>query len=350
MKHKICTLLLTLVMAMSAGLFSACRQEKQPSGDVNTTDPNGQHGTPETPPAEEQATEGLHYTPIYGEDNETVIGYNVGVGEAVDEEKIVIPAEHDGLPVLRIGMPEEFFGPVTNQEGAYNYTDKFLEECTAYFEELGYDPRELEGDKENIELFQKILYSFYQQYTFTYSKAKTIEIPNGVTEIGLYALAGSDIESLYLPESVTKIENLSFITPFNFCNNLTKIEISEKNPVYHSEGNCIIETATKTVVAGCKASVIPEGTLSIGMSAFSCVGSIGTGGTAMEVYIPKSVTSIQNYAFFQCVIDRIVYGGTIEEWNRIDKLKSAQSVGWRANGTVYEVVCTNGTLTGSDIG
>ncbi len=294
MKHKICALLLTLVMAMSAGLFSACRQEKQPSGDVNTTDPNGQHGTPETPPEEEQATEGLHYTPIYGEDG-TAIGYTVGVGEAVDEEKIVIPAEHDGLPVLRIGMWEDFFEPWPPDapvEGQYSSTKKFNESYTSYCEGLGYDPQEIEKD---VELYLKVTISFFQQYSFVYSKAKTIKVPNGVKEIGFDAFAGSDIESLYLPESVTDFKYVSNLCPLGFCNKLTKIEVSEKNPVYHSEGNCIIETATKTVVAGCKTSVIPEGIRKIAPFAFESVQNLE------EINIPKSVTSIGGYAFANCI-------------------------------------------------
>ncbi len=384
MKHKLCALLLALFMAMSAGLFSACREEKQPSGDVNVTDPSGgteQGGTqnkdpdegeqkpdeggesgPETPPAEEQATEGLHYTPIYGADNETVIGYNVGVGEAVDEEKIVIPAKHDGLPVLRIGMPKEFFDPWPTDGSrpdivALQCTDKLNEEFSAYVEKLGYDPQELKWQelKGDRKLYLKVGISFCRQYAFLNSKAKTIKIPSSVTQIGFLALNFSGIESLYLPESVTKIENAFPFGLLSFCDKLTKVEVSEKNPVYHSEGNCLIETATKTAVAGCKTSVIPEGTPSIGYGAFSCIGLTGLTSTGKaegveEFFIPKSVTSIQNYAFSTCMIDRIVYGGTIEEWNSIDKLRSDEFVGWWANGIIHEVVCTNGTLTGSDIG
>lgn len=373
MKHKLCALLLTLVMAMSAGLFSACREEKDPSGDVNVTDPSGgteQGGTqnkdpdegeqkpdedgesgPETPPAEEQATEGLHYTPIYGEDG-TAIGYTVGAGEAADEEKIVIPAKHDGLPVLRIGMWEDFFEPWPPDapvEGQYSLTKKCRESFISYCEGLGYDPQEIAKD---AELYQKVNISFFQQYSFVCSKAKTIKIPNGVTQLGFFALVASNVESLYLPESVTDCRLIDVYSPLGFCNKLTKIEVSEKNPVYRSEGNCLIETATKTVVAGCKASVIPEETPSIGPYAFASIGFGSLDGTETsdteefkEIKIPKSVISIGEYAFFQCGLERIIYAGTVEEWNTIDKARD-----WRENTSIKEVVCTNGTQTGSDIG
>ena len=360
MKHKFCALCLTLVMAMSAAtLFSACGEEKTPSGDVNVTDPSGSGQNPDEgnknpdgggqnpgeggqnpdggeqnpgeggeggqpAPEEEQATEGLHYTAIYGEDNTTAIGYIVGAGEAAEEENIVIPAKHDGLPVLRIGLPEEYFGPDSAHEGAYNYTDKFFESYNAYVAGLGYNFEELE--------YQEVLAvrnSFIQQYSFAYSKAKTIKIPNSVTQLGILAFSESSIESLYIPESVTEIETLN-----------------PQNPVYHSEGNCLIETATKTVIAGCKTSVIPEGVLAIGAGAFACMEELE------EINIPKSVTVIRNYAFLQCTkLKRIVYGGTEEEWKNIDKRENNYSAqGWRTGASIEEVVCTNGTLTGSDIG
>ena len=74
------------------------------------------------------------------------------------------------------------------------------------------------------------------------------------------------------------------------------LTVAEGNIVYHSAGNCIIETASKTLIAGCKASVIPsDGSVtSIAEDAFSYCRSL------TSITIPSSITSIGKYAFNHC--------------------------------------------------
>ena len=130
---------------------------------------------------------------------------------------------------------------------------------------------------------------------FSYCQRLTdIGIPDCVTEIGNYAfLVCISLESVEIPASVTAIGEGAF----NFCDSLETIIVNPENPVYHSQGNCIIETASQTLIAGCNNSVIPsDGSVTvIGSSAFSyCKGL-----TSIE--IPASVTEIGNYAFLFCV-------------------------------------------------
>ena len=144
----------------------------------------------------------------------------------------------------------------------------------------------------------------------------SIEIPNGVKSIGECAFDGCrSLTSINIPKSVTRIEERAF----SDCTNLENVTVEAENTVYHSTGNCLIETATKTLVTGCKSSIIPAdgSVVSIGHYAFlGCTGmasieipngvqSIGewafdgcTGLTSIE--IPNSVTSIGRFAFFNC--------------------------------------------------
>ena len=142
--------------------------------------------------------------------------------------------------------------------------------------------------------------------------------PDGdtVTAIGEEAFADcSNITGVTIPSTVTRISAGAFA----YCRGLATLTVDSANTVYHSESNCIIETETKTLVAGCKNSSIPSnGSItSIGDYAFTgCIGlstitipsgvtSIGVGAfkgtyTLWNITIPDTITSIDEYAFAYC--------------------------------------------------
>ena len=121
----------------------------------------------------------------------------------------------------------------------------------------------------------------------------SITIHDSVTSIGNSAFSGcKGLTSVTIGESVTSIGGGAFAG----CTGLTSIIVVEGNSKYHSAGNCLIETATKTLLSGCKTSEIPsDGSVtSIGNSAFrGCTG-------LTSITIPGSVTSIGNSAFRGC--------------------------------------------------
>lgn len=146
---------------------------------------------------------------------------------------------------------------------------------------------------------------------------ESLVIPESVTYIGRCALSmNTKITSLNIPKNVSYIG----LTNTQFLDSLTSLTVDSANQTYYSSGNCIIERATKTIIAGCNVSVIPqnEGILAIGECAFcrsskltsvtipSTVTTIGFGAfeycySLSSVVVPASVTKIGAVAFNYCV-------------------------------------------------
>ena len=182
-------------------------------------------------------------------------------------------------------------------------------------------------------------------------------IPDGVTKVGVSAFAGcTELSSITISERVT------FIHPYAFygCTGLSKITVADNNTKYYSSDNCLIETATKTLILGCKTSVIPTNgsVTSIGDYAFSgCNGFTSVtipdsvtsiGGAAFadcsgltSITIGNGVTSIGDSAFRDCTgLTSIAFNGTIAQWKAIYK-----DAHWKMSVPATQVVCTDGTTS-----
>ena len=100
------------------------------------------------------------------------------------------------------------------------------------------------------------------------------------------------ITELFIPQYVTSIS----ADILKFFGWLEAISVQEGNTAYHVQGNCLIETASKTLVRGCKTSVIPnDGSVtSIGKNAFGGCGKLES------ITLSNSLISIGDGAFLNC--------------------------------------------------
>lgn len=239
---------------------------------------------------------GLEYEVITADDGSksiAITGY-AGVATAVN-----IPAEIDGVPVTSIG------------ESAFR-------NCSSLT---------------NIKIPEGVTGIGWEAFR-NCSSLTSIMIPESVTSIGWEAFWDcSSLANIKIPKSVTSIKS----DAFNGCSGLESIIVDDGNGTYNSAGGCnaIIETATNTLICGCKNTTIPEGVTRIGEFAFANCSSlvsivIPESVTLIEWYafcncssltnitIPKSVTRIGEFAFGNCnCLTDVYYTGNKEQWNQI---------------------------------
>ena len=183
-----------------------------------------------------------------------------------------------------------------------------------------------------------------------------ITISDGVKNIGEYAFSYCDgLTNVHIPNSVTLVEKASFYG----MQNLTNLTVASGNKVYHTAGNCLIETKNKILIEGFNNSIIPtDDTVTIiGPSAFGICKQITSitipeGVTNIDasafcycdsmtsITIPNSVTNLGTYAFSGCTkLKDIYFDGTKAEWNNINKGNY-----WNKNMTNYSIHCTDGVI------
>jgi len=128
---------------------------------------------------------------------------------------------------------------------------------------------------------------------------QSIVIPNSVKNIGESAFSWcTSLQSIVIPNSVKSIGKEAF----EGCLKLTSMIVEPYNETYDSRSNCnaIIEKKTNKLVAGCSATIIPNGVTSIGDAAFTWCTSL------QSIIIPDGVTAIGEHAFNCCASLRAI--------------------------------------------
>lgn len=151
-----------------------------------------------------------------------------------------------------------------------------------------------------------------------------ITVPAGVRKIDKDAFADCrNLTSITLSEGLKEIDSPPFYNCINltaleipasvefipegltsFCQNLSKLTVKEGNPVYKSDGNCILRKSDNQLVAGCKTSVIPAYVKRIGPYAFQ-------GCSFTSIVIPEGVEKIGSNAFASSQLTEITLPNTL---------------------------------------
>ena len=145
---------------------------------------------------------------------------------------------------------------------------------------------------------------------------RTTTIGNDINTLGDYCFAGTVIHSIHIPKSVVTISENAFVD----CYEIDEITVASDNQQYISPkgSNSILSKNGKTLLLGCRTTVIPEGVETIGDNAFSgryskmvlripeSVKSIGSSAfsccnTICGAILPKSLQAIGPFAFSNCV-------------------------------------------------
>lgn len=135
-----------------------------------------------------------------------------------------------------------------------------------------------------------------------------------------------NLTSIHISKTVTDLPSELIYE----CDKVVNLTVDPENPVYRSEGNCIIEKETGKLVFGCNGSVIPEGVKIIGESSFASCPSLTSltlpegieiieprafsGCTSLSsITLPESLEYVGEYAFADCSsLKNIVFGSKIQ--------------------------------------
>ncbi|MDE6442511.1 MAG: leucine-rich repeat protein [Clostridia bacterium] len=222
-------------------------------------------------------------------------GNTYTVTDVGEETIVVIPAEHEGLPVTKI----------QGHHGTGAFAQKAFTSVTI--------PDTI------TEIGQNTFYGC-RQLGVVYVGANS-----ALTTIGNNAFSAcSALKNITIPKGVTAIGN----SAFNNCS-VISFTVASGNTTYRSENGHLIESATQTLVRGASNPNIPDGVKVLEARSFQRTRGI------TELNIPKSVTKIGISFINESTITKINYAGMEMEWNAIEKSSSMWNYGNRDVQLVY---------------
>lgn len=177
--------------------------------------------------------------------------------------------------------------------------------------------------------FENYTSTYYTEYLvhIIYNNEKIINftIPENISNIVYLQFKKCSFESIYFGDNVISIETNAIkdcyncknifigknVNDISYSSNLKSLEsiIVDSDNQYYNDGggnNCIINTQTNELILGCKTTIIPNTVTTINSCAF--YGNVHT-----DVFeIPDSVEHVRNNAFYNCSINKLVFGENIK--------------------------------------
>lgn len=129
--------------------------------------------------------------------------------------------------------------------------------------------------------------------SFAGTGIKSIIFPQkGNLQLAYNAFAESKLRSIYIPANVTRIYDYML----SDCDDLISITVDQDNGKYDSREGCnaIIETATNTLIASCKNTVVPSSVTALSNYAFYHNKELKT------LELPEGIKTIGNYIMSTC--------------------------------------------------
>ena len=156
-------------------------------------------------------------------------------------------------------------------------------------------------------------------------------IPESITAIEKYAFFGAKgITDIRISKNIAEIGD----DAFGSCSSVLSVTVDEENTVYDSRNGCnaIIESATDTLVFGCRNTVIPDGIKAIGTTAFDECSALSA------ITIPESVTAINDFAFYGCGLTSVVIPAAVKEigYGVFSGCSALKSITVDAENAVYD--------------
>lgn len=220
---------------------------------------------------------------------------------------IILPTEHEGIPVTEVGKEAFRFSSikrVTIPEGYTTigtrafHTSVILEHISipSTVTTVGERAFAYCNELKNISIPATIT-SIPEGAFENCESLKQVVLSEGTKQISTSAFAGcTSLESINIPASVTTIESGALSGIKKISGITLPVVEGEENPRYVIVSECLIDTTTGTIVAGCADSQIPvdETVIAIGELAFS-------GSDIKSVIIPENILTIGKGAFSYCL-------------------------------------------------
>jgi hypothetical protein len=153
---------------------------------------------------------------------------------------------------------------------------------------------------------------------------KKVIIEEGIEEIDNAFINCGSLEEIYLPNSIKNLGKTFFFG----LKSLNKINIKDDNHQYIIDGNCLIRKSDLKLIFAMSNPHIPNYIKSIGYGAFSLT-------SEKEIIIPDSVEAIDECAFRQSNIEKVVMGLN---------LKTVGTSAFEYSSNLKEVVLNQGLI------